>query len=207
MSVTADARRVLGQHLEAARKSWGQFVVCTCGQWRGHRDMYPAHMVDALDAAGLLAAPELPQTAAELGTTLAGQLRALGNTLVSDVKVDLGPLVREAERLEAQLAHAARLKCEVTRTLGEPPHVRVTWDGVPIAVGYVQGPYGLPLRADNAAPAREPVEDRMRALAADMSDTPLTATILRQFADEVAQVRAAGDRAIQNLVSRLPEGT
>lgn len=102
MSVTEEARRVLGQHMQSARKSWGTFTYCTCGQWKGHRDMYLAHMVDALAGAGVLAAPELPQAAAEPGATLAGRIRALGNTLVSDVKVDLGPLVREAERLEAQ---------------------------------------------------------------------------------------------------------
>lgn len=42
--------------------------------------------------------------------------------------------------------------------------------------------------ADNP-PAREPVEDRLRALAADVdTDQPLTAEILRQFADDIGSV-------------------
>jgi hypothetical protein len=191
MSVTEEARRVLGQHMQSARKSWGSFTVCTCGQWRGHRDMYLAHMVDALAAAGVLAAPELPQPAAEPGVTLAGRIRALGNTLVfvSDVKVDLGPLVREAERLEAQVALAARLKCQVTRTLGKPTHVHITWDDVPVAVGYLEGPRVDAHVPAHTPPAREPVEDRLRALAADVdTDQPLTAEILRQFADDIGAV-------------------
>ena len=134
MSVTEEARRVVGQHLHVGRKSYGALVSCTCHQWRGHRDMHPAHVVEALDAAGLLAA-DLPQP----GATLAAQIRALGNVIVSP-HIDLGPLVREAERLEARLAQAARLKCQVTRTVNKPVHVHITWDNVPIAVGYIEGP-------------------------------------------------------------------
>lgn len=69
-------------------------------------------------------------------------------------------------------------------------------------------PAGVESGQDGSGAVRGVVEYRMRALAADMDrDTPLTAEILRQFADEVTQLRAAGDRAVQSIVSRLPDGT
>lgn len=83
MSVTEEARRVLGQHMQSARKSWGTFTYCTCGQWKGHRDMYLAHMVDALAAAGVLAAPELPP-AIEAHTERERRVRELIEIIASE---------------------------------------------------------------------------------------------------------------------------
>jgi hypothetical protein len=119
---------------------------------------------------------------------------------VFDQLVRNGCLAADAVAIGFQGTGAQRTRAIVSRALGS-----LLENGLIEVKDPAEWPAWLSL--DEPHPAeREPVEDRMRALAADMGDMPLTATILRQFADEVAQVRAAGDRAIQSIVSRLPEG-
>lgn len=68
-------------------------------------------------------------------------------------------------------------------------HVLIEGGGVELVNGYIEGPHRARVHPEPAS--TEPVEDRLRALADDMGDTPFTAAILRQFADEVAHLRSA----------------
>lgn len=101
----------------------------------------------------------------------------------------------------AEALHAAELlrhdplegaglsRVEVTKSVDNMTHVLIEESGVPIVDGYIEGPHRARVHPEPAS--AEPVEDRLRALADDMGDTPLTAAIIRQFADEVAQMRNA----------------
>lgn len=100
-------------------------------------------------------------------------------------------------------------KVRVTASLGGPTHVLIERAGIPLVNGYIEQPSARPRlntrpQIDvipyvhkvfpepwSAPPGSGPVERRLRALADDMQpDTPFTAAILRQFADEVEQLRA-----------------
>lgn len=104
-------------------------------------------------------------------------------------------------------------KVRVTASLGGPTHVLIERAGIPLVNGYIELPHvaqppneRMPTRPQidvipyirktipepwSAPPGSGPVERRLRALADDMErDTPFTAAILRQFADEVTQLRA-----------------
>lgn len=108
-------------------------------------------------------------------------------------------------------------RVEIKSRLGEPTHVRIERGGVPVVHGYVvpdpaprqaQIVAQAPREQPNTAPGDpDPVEDRLRALADDMTDTPFTAVIVRQFADEVARLRSAagGPYDIVQYASGWPE--
>lgn len=92
-------------------------------------------------------------------------------------------------------------KVAITQTRGLPAHVLIERGGVPIVNGYIEQPGSRPLHSKIDAQVHrltriidgeptQPVEDRMRELADDMAESPFTAEIIRQFANEVAQLRA-----------------
>lgn len=182
------------------------------------------HQAQMLAEAGLLAAPDLLQVGPRLGASacdddgisVCPKMAYSNKQLQRDLSTSeekrkrqvqtISELQEVRERLTAQVERI-RIQAEAYKA-ASATHPLVGQIIADIAGDFLAAIEWTPSASQNGPQeAREPVEDRMRALAADMGDTPLTATILRQFADEVAQVRAAGDRAIQSLVSRLPEGT
>lgn len=112
--------------------------------------------------------------------------------------------LRDAGLLRRDLAEENGLsKIQISRELGQPTHVLIEADGVPLVNGYITQPSadGRPgIDREEAQVARlmriiegeptEPVENRLRQLADDMPESPFTAEIIRQFANEVAQLRA-----------------
>jgi hypothetical protein len=109
-------------------------------------------------------------------------------------------------------------KVEVHQTHGQQTFVHIEREGVTIAHGYIEGPRATPAHPQIGAQApREqpngtprdsrPVEVKMRALADDMADTPMTAMIVRQFADEVAALRNApgGPYDLLEITAGWPE--
>ena len=200
-----------------AMPGWEAAVETTTGGLL--REAMARHQTELLAEAGLLAAPDLLQigprvgasrpeykeTAPELAISpenaseLAEDLRSasLGDWFR---KIGTGLSDEQCALVEADLQEAP------TEYRADDLYAaRDTLAGAPQApadppAGVVESGQG------GSGAVRGVVEDRMRALAADMDrDTPLTAEILRQFADEVTHLRAAGDRAIQSIVSRLPE--
>lgn len=114
----------------------------------------------------------------------------------------------EAGLLPMNLDDVGLSKVVVTASLGGPTHVLIERAGVPIVNGYIELPSSRPRLNTRpqidvipyihkaipepwtAPPGSAPVEQRLQALADDMQrDTPFTAAILRQFADEVTQLR------------------
>lgn len=167
MSTTTDVARVLIEHTRIN----GIHGDCSCGIVVQPGRRFSDHQAEALHAAGLLR---------------------------RDIQDDYGLSV-----------------VRVTARLGGPTHVHIERAGVPIVDGYLAGPeeafwqhrqhrpelnvmpYIDHAPADYAPPApdcspalgapRRLLEDRLRALADD--SPPFTAAVLRQFADEVAQLR------------------
>lgn len=180
MSITEEAQRVVSGH-QAARPdgAYGSFVVCTCNDWRGHRDQHAAHVAEALDQHRLLR-----------------------------------PDVLDLENLGLS-------RIEITSTIGKPTHVLIERNGTPIVNGYMEGPRVAAVhpRTDTPAPAGPThpprgvhwptarVEYRMLALAADMEqDTPLTASILRGFANEVTYLRSLLDPdGVDDITAMWPD--
>lgn len=92
-------------------------------------------------------------------------------------------------------------KVQVTARLDGPTHVLIERAGVPFVDGYVEqlnprAPQSMPLRIEPPALARPaaepgpPVAERLRALADHMEPAaPVTATVLRQFAGDVEDLR------------------
>jgi len=125
-----------------------------------------------------------------------------------------GPNSPSHARHQAEaLAEAGMLKkpfdltrVEVDQRLGYPPHVRIDQAGVPLVNGYVMPDAGIASierhhlgRHERSTPTPpehypdRPLEERLEALAADLErEAPFTAQILRNFAADAAQLRAAG---------------
>lgn len=112
-------------------------------------------------------------------------------------------------------------RVEITATRGKPTHVLIERNGAPIVNGYMESPRVATVhpRIDAPVPAGQPrpprgvhwptarVEQRMLALAADMDqDTPLTASILRGFANEVTYLRALLDPdGVDDITAMWPD--
>jgi hypothetical protein len=112
-------------------------------------------------------------------------------------------------------------RVEITATKGRPTHVLIERNGAPIVNGYMEGPRAAVVhpRIDVPVPAGQPrpprgvhwptarVEQRMLALAADMDhDTPLTASIVRGFANEVTYLRALLDPdGVDDITAMWPD--
>lgn len=180
MSVTEEAQRVVHEHRSARPDgAYGSFVVCGCNSWRGHRDQHSAHVVEALDQQRLLR-----------------------------------PEVIDLENLGLS-------RIEITSVRGKPTHVLIERNGAPIVNGYMESPrvatvhprIDAPVPAGQTRPPRgvhwptARVEQRMLALAADMDrDTPLTASIVRGFANEVTYPRALLDPdGVDDITAMWPD--
>jgi hypothetical protein len=109
-------------------------------------------------------------------------------------------------------------RVEITATRGKPTHVLIERNGAPIVNGYMESPrvaiaHPLPVPDGQPRPPRgvhwptARVEQRMLALAADMDhDTPLTASILRGFANEVTYLRSLLDPdAVDDITAMWPD--
>jgi hypothetical protein len=96
-------------------------------------------------------------------------------------------------------------RVEVDQRLGYPPHVRIDQGHVTIVNGYVMPDAGISRvelphlgrheRLTSTPPEHDPdrpLDERLEALAADLErEAPFTAQILRNFAADAAQLRAA----------------
>lgn len=112
-------------------------------------------------------------------------------------------------------------RVEITAARGKPTHVLIERNGAPIVNGYMEGPRTAVVhpRIDVPVPAGQPrpprgvhwptarVEQRMLALAADMDqDTPLTASIVRGFANEVTYLRSLLDPdGVDDITAMWPD--
>lgn len=112
-------------------------------------------------------------------------------------------------------------RIEITSSKGRPTHVLIERNGAPIVNGYMEGPRAgiAHPRIDAPVPAEEPrpargvfqptarVEQRMLALAADLErDSPFTAAIIRQHANEVTYLRAVLDPdGVDDITAMWPD--
>ena len=218
--ITDAARVLLGKHLTIHRVIRG--VECECGVnltessralWSEYVRNHAAHIVTLLAEAGLLVAPDLLQVGPRLGASACDDD---GISVCPKMAYSNKQIGRERDGLRAQVeAMRAAIEREashgdaITRCNLVAERFRTVLDSAAAPQqAPADPPAGVESGQDGSGAVRGVVEDRMRALAADMDrDTPLTAEILRQFANEVTHLRAAGDRAIQSIVSRLPDGT
>jgi hypothetical protein len=180
MSVTEDAQRVVIDHQPARPDgAYGSFMVCSCNTWRGHRDQYPAHVVDALNQDRLLR-PEVIDLE-NLGLSRIEITSAKGKPTHVLIERNGAPIVNGY--MEGPRAGIAHPRIDAPVPAGEP----------------------RPARGVFQPTAR--VEQRMLALAADMErDSPFTAGILRQFATEVTYLRALLDPdGVDDITAMWPD--